>query len=158
MRAAYSTQLIGPNKAESLRLPGTLHHTHDVRVFLCALDVLKCTRGKGVVEVTRSLQVTKQSERNQGRWVPSAWRANRTDCQCRIDNPPFGEITPDIDTDRCSQVRDATQSRLDGRSAVRSLDGHSHYSGDYHTTHWTVPLLQGQACQNSSMHCSQRTI
>ncbi|NEX62100.1 hypothetical protein [Noviherbaspirillum galbum] len=49
------------NEAEQRQLMETTRHTHDVRLYRRTLAILECGRGKSVVEVAKSLNVTKWS-------------------------------------------------------------------------------------------------
>ena len=126
------------SKTELQRLSETLHHTHDVRVYKRTLAVLECARGKGVVEVARSLQVTRQSVRN---WV-SRYREH-------------GEPTALADAPKSGRPRKANEA---AETLLEALMAIPPERCGYHATHWTVPLLQDQVCRNLGTQCGQGTI
>ena len=126
------------NKAEYRRLSEMLHRTHDVRVYKRTLAVLECGRGKGVVEVARLLQVTRQSVHN---WV-SRYR-RRSDAAALADAPKSG---------RPRKADEAAEALLQALMRIPP----ERYG--YHATHWTVPLLQDQVRQDLGMQSSEVTI
>lgn len=126
------------SKAEYRRLSETLHQTHDVRVYKRTLAVLGCGRGKGVMEVARSLQVTRQSVHN---WV-SRYR-RQSDAAALADAPKSG---------RPRKADDAAETLLQALMIIPPE------RCGYHATNWTVPLLRQQVRQNLGIQCSQVTI
>lgn len=126
------------SKAEHRQLSETLHQTHDVRVYKRTLAVLECGRGKGVTEVARALQVTRQSVHN---WV-SRYRG-QSDPAALSDAPKSGR----------PRKADETAETL-----LQALMMIPPERCGYHATNWTVPLLREQVCQNLEMQCSHASI
>jgi len=126
------------SKAEYRRLSETLHQTHDARMYKRTLAVLECARGKGVVEVARTLQVTRQSVHN---WV-SRYR-RQSEPAALADAPKSG---------RPRKTDEAAETLLQALMMIPPE------RCGYHATHWTVPLLQDQVRQNLGIQCGQVTI
>lgn len=126
------------SKTENRRLSQTLHQTHDVRVYKRTIAVPECACGKGVVEVARALQVTRQSVRN---WVSRYRRQS--------------ELAAPADTLKSGRPRKADEA---AETLLRALMMIPPERCGYHATHWTVPLLHDQVCQNLGIQCAERTI
>lgn len=126
------------SNAEYRRLSQTLHQTHDVRVYQRTLAVLECGRGKGVVEVARSLQVTRQSVHN---WLNRYRRQH--------------EPAALADTPKTGRPRKADEA---AEALLQALMTIAPERCGYHATHWTVPLLQDQVRQNLGRQCSPVTL
>jgi transposase len=126
------------SKAEYQRLSQTLHQTHDVRLYKRTLAVLECARGKGVVEVARALQVTRQSVHN---WV-SRYR-RQSEPAALADAPKSG---------RPRKADEAAETLLQALMMIPPE------RCGYHATHWTVPLLQDQVRLNLGIQCCHVTI
>lgn len=124
--------------AEQRRLLDTLRHTRDVRLYRRTLAVLECGRGKGVVEVARSLRVTRQSVHH---WVTRFHQAGKA--AALADAPRSGRPR------RAGPVLDMLLQALMILPPERC---------GYHATHWTVPLLQDQVRQNLGWTCSDATV
>lgn len=124
--------------AEQRRLSETLEHTHDVRLYRRTLAVLECGRGKGVVEVARSLRVTRQSVHNWVTWFHQA-----------------GKATALADAPRSGRPRHAGDA-IDTLLRVLMILPPERFG--YHATHWTVPLLRDQVRQNLGQTCSDATV
>lgn len=124
--------------AEQRRLSETLHRTHDVRVYKRTLAVLECGRGKGVVEVARSLQVTRQSVHN---WVSRYRRSGKP--AALADAPKSG---------RPRKADAAVETLLQALMMVPPE------RCGYPATHWTIPLLRDQVRQNLGKQCSTQTM
>jgi transposase len=122
------------SKAEYRRLSETLHQTHDVRVYKRTLAVLECGRGKRVTEVARSLQVARQSVHN---WV-SRYR-RQSDAAALADAPKSG---------RPRKADEAAEALLQALMIILPE------RCGYHSTNWTVPLLQDQVHRNLGRQCS----
>jgi len=124
--------------AEQRQLLETLQGTHDVRLYRRALAVLECGRGKGVVEVARSLRVARQSVHN---WVGRFHQMGKA--AVLADAPRNG---------RPCHAGEAVDTLL----PVLMILPPERFG--YHATHWTVPLLQDRVCQNLGQTCSDATV
>lgn len=126
------------SKAEQRWLSETLHRTHDVRLYKRTLAVLECGRGKGVVEVARSLGVTRQSVHN---WISRYREAGKPGALA--DAPKSG---------RPRKADGAVEALLQALMIV------SPEHCGYHATHWTLPLLLDQVRKNLDRHCCEMTL
>lgn len=124
--------------AEQRQLSDILHSTHDARLYKRTLAVLECGRGKGTVEVARSLGVTRQSVRN---WVSRYRHAGK----------PSGLA----DASRSGRPREANEAVETLLQAVMMVPPERF---GYHATHWTVPLLLDQVGKNLGKHCCAMTL
>jgi transposase len=124
--------------AEQRRLSETLRRTHDARVYKRTLAVLECGRGKGVVEVARSLNVTRQSVHN---WVSRYRRA--------------GQPTALADAPKSGRPRKANEAVEALLQALMSVPPER---CGYAATHWTLPLLTDQVGKNLGRQCCEMTI
>lgn len=119
--------------AEQRRLSEILHHTHDVRLYRRPLAVLEYCCGKGVVELARSLHVSRQSVHNCFHQASKA---------TALADAPRSERPRREAVDKLLQVLMILPPERFG----------------CHAAHWTVPLLQNQVRQNLSQTCSDATV
>jgi transposase len=126
------------NEAEQHQLMETMRHTHDVRLYRRTLAVLECGRGKGVVEVAKSLNVTRQSV---FKWV-SRYRHTH-EVEKLSDAPKSGR--PPVGGKLLDPL-------VEGLMAVPPE------RFGYHATHWTVPLLHDQVQKNLGQRCSAMVV
>jgi len=124
--------------AQQRRLSDTMRHAHDARLYRRTLAVLECGRGKGVVEVARTLGVTRQSVYN---WVRRYQHA--------------GKPTSLADAPRTGRPRQAHGA---AETLLQVLIMASPEQCGYHATYWTVPLLLDQVRQNLGTACCDTTI
>jgi transposase len=126
------------NEAEQRQLMETMRHTHDVRLYRRTLAVLECGRGKGVVEVAKSLNVTRQSVFNWIRRYRHTHEVEKLTDAPKSGRPPVGGKLLD--------------------PLVEGLMTVPPERFGYHATHWTVPLLHDQVQKNLGQSCSAMVV
>lgn len=131
---------------EGLRLTGWQRHrlrrqlkeTQDAHVYRRTLAVLEVSRGQSIVQVARTLDVTRQTVHN---WIASY--APSHDPQALQDEPRSGR--PTLWTE-------------DHQALLRWLMEHTPDEFGYFAVNWTVPLLQEEWEHGTGLRLSDETV
>jgi transposase len=126
------------SEVEQRHLVEALRHAHDVRLYRRTLAVLECGRGKGVIEVAKTLNVTRQSVFNWLRRYRLSHEMTKLADAPKSGRPPVGG------------------KRLD--PLVEGLMALPPERLGYHATHWTIPLLHDQVQKNLGQPCSTKVV
>jgi transposase len=120
------------------RLQKQLKETQDARVYRRTLAVLEVNRGRPLLQVAQTLNVTRQSVHN---WMASYAQSHDPHALC--DEPRSGR--PTLWTE-------------DHQALLRWLMEHTPDEFGYFAVNWTVPLLQEEWKHGTGLRLSDETV
>jgi len=120
------------------RLQKQLKETQDARVYRRTLAVLEVNRGRPILQVAQTLNVTRQSVHN---WIASYVQSH--DPHALRDEPRSGR--PTLRTE-------------DHQALLRWLMEHTPDEFGYFAVNWTVPLLREEWKHGTGLRLSDETV